>query len=104
MQRALILATGDQITLQSLVIETDLLVSVNESLVNESVNKQPANESKVVFSGDALKEDLWEQERQMILDALQQEAGRKKETAERLGISPRTLRYKLAKMRDEGYL
>ncbi len=104
MQRALILATGDQITLQSLVIETDLLVSVSESLVNESVNKQPANESKVVFSGDALKEDLWEQERQMILDALQQEAGRKKETAERLGISPRTLRYKLAKMRDEGYL
>ena len=89
-QRALILATGDQITLQSLVIETDLLA--------------PVSEPKVEFSGEALKEDLWGQERQIIMDALKQEDGRKKETAERLGISPRTLRYKLAKMRDEGYL
>ncbi|NLW05728.1 MAG: sigma-54-dependent Fis family transcriptional regulator, partial [Pseudomonadaceae bacterium] len=89
-QRALILATGDQITLQSLVIEADL--------------SAPVSEPKIEFSGEALKEDLWEQERQMILDALKQEGGRKKETAERLGISPRTLRYKLAKMRDEGYL
>lgn len=88
-QRALILATGDQITLQSLVIETDLSVLPS---------KPP-----VEFAGEALKEDLWEKERQMILDALQQEAGRKKETAERLGISPRTLRYKLAKMREEGF-
>ena len=89
-QRALILATGDQITLQSLVIETDLA----------SIPSEP----KAEFTGEALKEDLWEQERLMIMDALKQEAGRKKETAERLGISPRTLRYKLAKMRDEGYL
>lgn len=88
-QRALILATGDLITLQSLVIETDLSVLPS---------KPP-----VEFAGEALKEDLWEKERQMILDALQQEAGRKKETAERLGISPRTLRYKLAKMREEGF-
>ena len=89
-QRALILATGDQITLQSLVIEVDLSVSIVEP--------------KVEFSGDALKEDLWEQERQMILEALKQENGRKKETAERLGVSPRTLRYKLAKIREEGFL
>jgi len=87
-QRALILATGDTITLQSLVIEADL--------------SAPAVEPKAEFSGEALKDDLWEQERQMILEALKQEAGRKKETAERLGISPRTLRYKLAKMREEG--
>lgn len=87
-QRALILATGDTITLQSLVIEANL--------------SAPAVESKAEFSGEALKDDLWEQERQMILEALKQEAGRKKETAERLGISPRTLRYKLAKMREEG--
>lgn len=89
-QRALILATGDTITLQSLVIEADLSVAVIEP--------------KVEHTGEALKEDLWEQERQMILEALNQESGRKKETAERLGISPRTLRYKLAKMREEGSL
>ena len=89
-QRALILTTGDTVTLQSLVIEVDLLT--------------PVAEPKVEFSGDVLKDDLWEQERQMILEALRLESGRKKETAERLGISPRTLRYKLAKMREEGYL
>ncbi|GLR63723.1 sigma-54-dependent transcriptional regulator [Marinospirillum insulare] len=89
-QRALILATGDKITLQSLVIEADVSV--------------PLEEPKAELTGEALKDDLWEQEQQMILEALKQESGRKKETAERLGISPRTLRYKLARMREEGCL
>ena len=39
----------------------------------------------------------------MRLDGdLRAERGRRKEAAERLGISPRTLRYKLAQMRDAG--
>jgi len=40
---------------------------------------------------------------QIIVDALKNESGRKKQTAEKLGISPRTLRYKLAKMRESGF-
>ena len=57
----------------------------------------------------ALGEDLRRREFQMIIDTLRAERGRRKEAAERLGISPRTLRYKLAQMRDagmdvEGYL
>ena len=36
------------------------------------------------------------------IDTLRAERGRRKEAAERLGISPRTLRYKLAQMRDAG--
>ena len=40
---------------------------------------------------------------QMIVDALKNESGRKKQAAEKLGISPRTLRYKLAKMRESGF-
>jgi two-component system response regulator FlrC len=59
--------------------------------------------------GGALGEDLRRREFQMIIDTLRAERGRRKEAAERLGISPRTLRYKLAQMRDagmdvEGYL
>ena len=57
----------------------------------------------------ALGDDLRRHEFQMIIDTLRAERGRRKEAAERLGISPRTLRYKLAQMRDagldvEGYL
>ena len=37
-----------------------------------------------------------------IIDTLRAERGRRKETADRLGISARTLRYKLAQMRDAG--
>ncbi|WP_425583013.1 helix-turn-helix domain-containing protein [Zhongshania borealis] len=44
-----------------------------------------------------------DQERRVISDALR--LGRsKKETAEILGISPRTLRYKLARLREQSYL
>ena len=53
-------------------------------------------------SAGALGEDLRRREFQMIIDTLRNERGRRKEAAERLGISPRTLRYKLAQMRDAG--
>ena len=50
----------------------------------------------------ALGDDLRRREFQMIIDTLRAERGRRKEAAEKLGISPRTLRYKLAQMRDAG--
>ena len=53
-------------------------------------------------TGGALGDDLRRREFQMIIDTLRTERGRRKEAAERLGISPRTLRYKLAQMRDAG--
>jgi two-component system response regulator FlrC len=56
----------------------------------------------VTESPGALEDDLRRREFQMIIDTLRAERGRRKEAAERLGISPRTLRYKLAQMRDAG--
>jgi two-component system, response regulator FlrC len=49
-----------------------------------------------------LGSELRQQEHQIILDTLHSCNGRRKDVAERLGISPRTLRYKLARMRDVG--
>lgn len=68
----------------------------------------PTFASPVVQSTPALPEasglgdDMRRHEFQMIIDTLRSERGRRKEAAERLGISPRTLRYKLAQMRDAG--
>jgi two-component system response regulator FlrC len=52
---------------------------------------------------DLLGSDLRQREFEIIAETLRRERGSKKNTAERLGISPRTLRYKLARLREEGY-
>jgi two-component system response regulator FlrC len=43
-------------------------------------------------------------ERQHILDTLAKVGGSRKKAIELLGISERTLRYKLAQYRDEGFI
>ena len=50
----------------------------------------------------SLASSLDQTERDLILDALRSGQGNRREAAERLGISPRTLRYKLARLREAG--
>ncbi len=50
----------------------------------------------------SLASSLDQAERDLILDALRSGQGNRREAAERLGISPRTLRYKLARLREAG--
>jgi two-component system response regulator FlrC len=57
---------------------------------------------KSLAGGEGLGSELRDQEYAIILETLIECNGRRKEIAEKLGISPRTLRYKLAKMRDAG--
>ena len=57
---------------------------------------------KLASSNEGLGGELRDQEYAIILETLIECNGRRKEIAEKLGISPRTLRYKLAKMRDAG--
>ncbi len=61
---------------------------------------EPIN--RVASGGEGLGGELRDQEYAIILETLIECNGRRKEMAEKLGISPRTLRYKLAKMRDAG--
>ncbi len=58
--------------------------------------------TKSTLSGEGLGNELRDQEFAIILETLVECNGRRKEIAEKLGVSPRTLRYKLAKMRDAG--
>jgi two-component system response regulator FlrC len=49
-----------------------------------------------------LGDEVRQREFRIIIEALRRERGRRNRAAEQLGISPRTLRYKLAQMRDAG--
>ena len=71
------------------VIEADLL----------ELDEQEVSSEK---TGTNLNTDLKSHEQDLILQALVAEQGNRKLVAERLGISPRTLRYKIAKMKDQG--
>ena len=94
-QRALILQQGGLIQPQDFCLATGNGVAPLPSLA-------PAPLVAEAESAGALGDDLRRREFQMIIDTLRAERGRRKEAAERLGISPRTLRYKLAQMRDAG--
>jgi len=93
MQRALILLCGDQVEVEDLCFEFDVSFAPAYTADPESVTSQGA---------DGLGEDLKSREFELILDALRTDNGSRKAAAERLGISPRTLRYKLARMREQG--
>ncbi len=54
-------------------------------------------------AGAVLGADLKQREFEIIVNTLRQERGSRKHTAERLGISPRTLRYKVARLREHGF-
>ncbi|OOF09186.1 sigma-54-dependent Fis family transcriptional regulator [Salinivibrio sp. PR5] len=111
MQRALILASNAVIQASDILLEghdwhdaSGLQHRVMDSQpVAPSVATSAASFSDPTINGNAgLGNELRDQEFAIILDTIRACEGRRKEVAERLGISPRTLRYKLAKMRDAG--
>lgn len=96
-QRALILQRGG-------VIEpADLCLDGVELMIASIPSQAPAASDVAAKPAAALGEDLRQHEFQLIIETLRSERGRRKEAADRLGISPRTLRYKLAQMRDAGF-
>jgi len=94
-QRALIMQQGNQITAEDLVLTP---VPKNRQFEMPKVTE---NTSFDLSAENALGSDLKQREIELIIQALNEEPSRK-EAAERLGISPRTLRYKVAKLREEG--
>ena len=85
-QRALILCGGDAIGTEQLVFE-------------------PAEAgwgAAPLVAGEDLEDSLRQQEHGLILETLRAANGNRKAAAERVGISPRPLRYKLARMRAAG--
>ncbi|MEJ2425819.1 MAG: sigma-54 dependent transcriptional regulator [Candidatus Thiodiazotropha sp.] len=88
-QRALILNTGGALE--------------SADLAFEAQSGEPQTETQSPQPGKGrLPEDLRSVEEQMILDALEDGRVSRKHVASRLGISERTLRYKIARMREAG--
>jgi len=88
----------ENVVQRAAVLAGDGMIDV-EHLMFESVPCDAASEDTGVTS---LEEDLRIRERQVIFRALQSDGGNREMAAARLGISPRTLRHKLARLREEG--
>jgi len=103
-QRALILQSGEEILVDDIHFEAarrakpSLVTVKNEAVYQSSVATDVESDSNM----DSLNGDLKQREWNLILGAIKNAKGSRKMTAEKLGISERTLRYKLARMRDAG--
>jgi two-component system response regulator FlrC len=109
-QRALILCDGNSIHQDDVFIEELLTVDI-KPVATPPHNAPVYQEQPVEVNLDTVpqvseqgnyKDELKDKEHRIILETLARCNGKRKEVAETLGISPRTLRYKLAQMRDLG--
>jgi two-component system response regulator FlrC len=89
MQRALILAGGEVIDAGALAFENP-----GDGIPTPAATEAP----------HGLSQALRENEDNLILDALRENRGSRRATASQLGVSERTLRYKLARIREQGRL
>jgi len=92
MQRAIIMKRGSKIEEHDLIFE----------LTNSAKDMLHANVIELPEQANDLCDELRKSEQRLIIEALQAGNGNRKYAAMKLGISQRTLRYKLARMRDEG--
>jgi two-component system response regulator FlrC len=94
-QRALILATGKEITAANLNLPIRHVTAQSMAYV------APADNS--FLDGEKKTDNMRDLEREHILRTLTEVGGSRKQAIERLGISERTLRYKLQQYREEGW-
>jgi two-component system response regulator FlrC len=97
MQRALVLCEGDLIRAAHIAFEPAGTITTSGALPAASMAGPPHDGT----ASGALADSLALAERQIILKALRAHASRER-AAEQLGISARTLRYKLARLRAAG--
>ncbi|NKB31534.1 MAG: response regulator [Pseudomonadales bacterium] len=108
-QRALVLQDGGYLTATSLSLE-QFDAGQNGTVFNHTTTsittllesqKDCSNSAGMIDPG-MLDSDLKQREYEVILSTLKRNRGKRKQTAEKLGISARTLRYKIARMREIG--
>ena len=98
-QRALIMASGSVIGPEALNL---VVRPVDEGVQFNRVSAEPVAAAVVTEPGKKV-DNMKDLERDHILRTLAEVGGSRKKAIERLGISERTLRYKLQQYRDEGH-
>ncbi|WP_019556721.1 sigma-54-dependent transcriptional regulator [Thiomicrorhabdus arctica] len=118
-QRALVMMSGDTIQEQDILLDDVYVIegaqqtadSLSESDSMDSNVSQALRETVVHHVEDSTDADfkplkypldLKTRETELILETLKQNSGHRQKTAEDLNISPRTLRYKIAKLKELG--
>jgi len=112
MQRALILAPGDMVEPEHLLLAPASLgngaqapaAPLPASFFNAPTMVPGSMPFDATSASAAASTNMKDLERQHILDTLAKVGGSRKKAVEMLGISERTLRYKLAQYRDEGHI
>lgn len=112
MQRALILASGDSIEAEHLLLPDTAPVAPVAAVITAphatgpeqyAVPPAPTFAAPPPLAVPGTPANMRDLERQHILDTLAKVGGSRKKAIDLLGISERTLRYKLAQYREEGY-
>ena len=115
MQRSLILQEGYAISEQDLgldIIPNQACAVADDFSANipaAAKNSEPRataqfTDNTADLAPGLLGQDLKQREFEVIVNTIRQEKGSRKRAAEALGISPRTLRYKIARFRDAGLM
>ncbi len=98
--RAQVLAAGRPVDVEHLLFESAPAKVVSVALRADADVQE--TEADGIPAAVSLEEDLKAREREVIFEALRSGDGSREDAASRLGISPRTLRHKLARLREEG--
>ena len=92
----------DNVVQRALILQSERCIDAGDLLIENFEPPKAQDTAMPAAKDDKLGSELKLQEHQIILDTLHACRGSRKDVAERLGISPRTLRYKIARMRDSG--
>ncbi|MBZ9610227.1 sigma-54-dependent transcriptional regulator [Rheinheimera maricola] len=111
-QRALIIARGSEIDIDDIMLEAADMAVPRQVVEQSSITSDMDTATRHVAEAPPVetcdetdsnfRHSVHEQEHRIILATMKACANRRKDVAERLGISDRTLRYKLARMKQHG--
>ncbi len=94
---------GAEVGLESIWLDADLLAPwTGRRAVIRGKSTAVGGSAGDENTTPMLEQTLQHQESRVILNVLREAGGKRKEAAQRLGISPRTLRYKIARLRESG--